>query len=312
MKMFNLKNRWVHRWGIGGFILLLLTLLFQTLKVIYHLDVSMHLPYTGEGEMHGNIWLTSYADGPTHIANRNAFVVSALNKGADFYLPYTAKHLDPDFAAKNAAILTQKRGAGFWLWKPHVILKTLSLMGPSDILIYADSGCLVVAPLSDLAKRLTTTDRHVLVFQNFHPNGPYTKRDLLRLMHMDTQEVRAAKQLQGSFLVVKNTPQARALLQEWLTLCEDERALTDRPSIEEYPDFIDHRHDQAILSLLWLKHPDLFLALPHEETADFFRLHRRRKFKGGSIFLRAYVIQPWRKIIHWSLLCFTPGYPSKQ
>ena len=288
--------------GAFGILALLLgPLIFQTIQLIHRVDLSMHPTCASATFSAGHLWFVSYGDGEAHLANQNALVMSALNKGADFYLPYRVKHLDATFSTKNSAILAQKRGAGLWLWKPYVILKALSLMGPTDVLVFADSGCLVVGSLSGLAKRLLEAHKHILVFENFHANGPYIKREALRLMGMDTPEVRGARQLQGGFLVVRNTPESRAFLQEWLEACAQEQALSDRPSKEEYPDFIDHRHDQALLSLVYLKHKECVLTLPHEETGRYFHLHRRRKLRKGSLFIKAYVPQPWRSVMHWML-----------
>ena len=38
-------------------------------------------------------------------------------------------------------ILANKRGYGYWLWKPYLIMKTLEQMNDNDILVYADCGC---------------------------------------------------------------------------------------------------------------------------------------------------------------------------
>ena len=288
--------------------MILVICLSQVIKTIHHMDTSMHPTCatvwendTASNHVNPHIWLASYAHGQAHEANQRALMVTALNKGAHFFFPYTSKHLDPDFVQKNATLLQQKRGAGYWVWKPHVILKTLKLMPDGDILIFADSGCLVVGSLGKLAHRLKTSGKQILVFENFHPNGPYVKRDLLRLMNMDTSKVRGSRQLQGGFLVLQNTPQVRDFIGQWQSLCENEKAVTDSPSPDEYPDFIDHRHDQAILSLLSLRFPHLVLALPHGETQDYFHLTRRRKMRKGSVFLRYYVSEPWRTLIHWTM-----------
>ena len=49
----------------------------------------------------------------------------ALKAGVDAARSYGKQHLGPDWLAANDAVLSQKRGAGWWLWKPYVILKTL-------------------------------------------------------------------------------------------------------------------------------------------------------------------------------------------
>jgi hypothetical protein len=44
-----------------------------------------------------------------------------------------------------------------------------------------------------------------------------------------------------------------AFISEWLTYAQNSRVITDDDNVlgfVNYPDFLDHRHDQAILSLL--------------------------------------------------------------
>ena len=66
--------------------------------------------------------------------------ISALENGFDVSIPYKFSDIDPDFANKNSWILSLPRGAGYWLWKPYLILKTLNTMSESDWLMYTDSG----------------------------------------------------------------------------------------------------------------------------------------------------------------------------
>ena len=44
---------------------------------------------------------------------------------------------------KNKEILSRKRGSGYWLWKPYLILKTLKeKLNYGDYLIYIDAAIL--------------------------------------------------------------------------------------------------------------------------------------------------------------------------
>jgi len=49
-----------------------------------------------------------------------------------------------DIDAKGKKILLKfknKRGYGYWFWKPYLILKIMKKMNAGDILHYADIGC---------------------------------------------------------------------------------------------------------------------------------------------------------------------------
>ena len=50
---------------------------------------------------------------------------SGLEHGFDRVINYCRKDIDSDFLNKNEYILNKVRGAGYWLWKPYIILNVL-------------------------------------------------------------------------------------------------------------------------------------------------------------------------------------------
>jgi len=58
-------------------------------------------------------------------------------------------------------------------------------------------------------------------------------------------------------VIIRKTDNSSRFVSEWLRWSEDPRLLTDVPNTQglpDYADFIDHRHDQSIFSLLTKKH----------------------------------------------------------
>ena len=54
-------------------------------------------------------------------------------------------------------------------------------------------------------------------------------------------------------LVIRKTPKSLSIINEWLIMCCSDD-ITDRKSlIENSPCFIDHRHDQSLLSIVLYK-----------------------------------------------------------
>ena len=56
---------------------------------------------------------------------------------------YDATVMDEQFRQKNQHILSQGRGAGYWLWKPYIIYKWLtdpSMEDDNSYVIYSDAG----------------------------------------------------------------------------------------------------------------------------------------------------------------------------
>ncbi len=194
--------------------------------------------------------------------------------------------LSSDFIAKNKTIMAKKRGAGYWLWKPYVILDTLKNATEGDLVIYIDSGIIIKKPLDLLINQLG--DFHMMAFYTSFKNLLYIKNDLFTQMGMDSNYAKQHLHYDAAILVMRNVKQTREFVEKWLKWCEDEHALTDTPSkSNESPEFIDHRHDQAIMSLLLLKEADniKLLALPMELKQKFFYHHRRREVNKSLVIL---------------------------
>jgi hypothetical protein len=70
---------------------------------------------------------------------------------------------DPIFANHNKNILNRKRGAGYWLWKPYMLLKELYLARDGDIIVYSDASVNFVANISYLTN--LTANQDIVVFK---------------------------------------------------------------------------------------------------------------------------------------------------
>jgi len=250
------------------------------------IDLSTDKTVQCQQNIPGNVWLISYADGgEVHLANQRALTASALNKCIDFYKPYNKKHIPSSYVNAHENIFSHKKGAGYWLWKPYIILETLEEIPENDILLYADSGSAIAKPIDSLVNKLDNGN-DILVFQNKHTNRGYVRRDLLTAMGMNNDFTLDSYQLQASFILIRNTNYAREFIRKWLKWCEKEEALIDSDSfIEEYYYNTSHRHDQDILTLLYLQNPQGVIVKPKEEVKEYFLHHRRRWLNYDLLFL---------------------------
>lgn len=161
-----------------------------------------------------------------------------------------------DFYKSNKSILMQNRGAGFWLWKPYLILKSLRSIKEGDVLIYADSGVEIISSVSPLIKILNINP--ILLFQDSgdSTNSQYTKGDCFALMNCDKEIYYNSRPVQASFQIYRNVESSRRFVTEWLAYCQNANIITDYQNIwqNNKKDFIDHRHDQSVLSLLAIKY----------------------------------------------------------
>ena len=154
-------------------------------------------------------------------------------------------------------IFEQKRGAGYWAWKPLVLLDALQ---ENEWVIYLDSDGIF--------------DNYPGIFDKFYNHdlaavdtgfnhGQWTKRDCFIIMDCNSEKYWNANQVWGG--VVSARQRGLNYIWEWAQYCSDHRCITDSPSCaENLPNFHEHRHDQSILTNLIIKHN-----LGRVSTSDF-------------------------------------------
>lgn len=167
-------------------------------------------------------------------------------------IKYNEQDISDRFREENSSILNEPRGAGYWLWKPYIISKTLFECPEDSFVFYCDSGAHFVGSVDQSLKLLSSLDQPFLIYE--HSGGQtenkWTKGDAIDLLEYKDFDL-SARQVVASYMLIRNCPEARAFIWTWLTACSDRRILTDDPS--SYPNpvgFIEHRHDQAVLSIL--------------------------------------------------------------
>ena len=159
--------------------------------------------------------------------------------------------------ADHADILDEPRGAGYWVWKPFIILDALKRVAAGDYVVYYDCGRAdgfrfrqSIAPLIEWCEH----ENNGMLPGVYWPatrNAYWTKRDCFVLMGADVESIWAAGQAQATFSVWKRTPGNIAIVERWLDYCCDRRIVTDDPNVcglPNLPGFIDHRHDQSVLN----------------------------------------------------------------
>ena len=199
------------------------------------------------------IHLVCFADERFRHAQQRP-IASALRHGVgQIHAFSTADLRQTDFYAKHKPTLDMSRGAGYWLWKPYYILRVLNEVKTGDFVWYMDSGTELLGPVGQLAD-VCSSAGGVLLFRNHgRPNKYWTKRDCFVLMGCDSEKYYEADQVNAAFSGFIAGPAATHFVEEWLWHCTDPRKLTDMANEcckPELPDYLAHRDDQPICSLL--------------------------------------------------------------
>lgn len=182
---------------------------------------------------------------------------TAIKWGADKVIEYSIDDIDDEFYEQNKHIFCYSRGAGYWLWKPYIILKTLQDIEYGDYLIYSDAGSAFVNRISYLIDILNRDHLDVLCFCINQWERRWDKRDALILMDADKDEILDSNQIWAGYILVKKTDYTIELISEYLRYAQDRRIITDEPNVmgyDNYPEFVENRHDQTIWSLLCKLH----------------------------------------------------------
>lgn len=188
----------------------------------------------------------------------------------DKVIIYTDKDL-PDEIILNP-LYKYERGGGYWVWKPWVIYHTLQKLNDDDILVYCDSGNELYEN-KEWEKWWSLMKKYNGIFFSYGATmEERCKKELLQ--HFD--EIRMLKhfyQLMGSLIIVNK--KALITIKEWLDIMLQKNELvTDVPPENlryESRKFIEHRHDQSVLSCVVYKREkldNLKILWQHSEYRD--------------------------------------------
>lgn len=169
---------------------------------------------------------------------------SALKFGCNSSTIYSPMNIDSQFNFDYQNILSQDRGAGYWLWKPYFIKRVLDSSKEGDIIVYTDAGVEFVNDVNYLIDEMSQT---IMVFGNGHRHGKWCKGDVLT--GMNCWEYKNHDQAQASCIILINGEDTRRFVNEWLEWCCKDGFIDDSKSeLPNDANFIEHRHDQAILT----------------------------------------------------------------
>lgn len=158
------------------------------------------------------------------------------------------------FITMNKNIFKYKRGFGYWLWKPYIISLKLSKLKKDEILVYLDCGSTIQNNniiLNNYLKILN--DKSIIVFANSdHLEKQFQKNRLLKHFNLDNDnEFLNSNHIESGCLLIKKNEESLNFIKQWLQLCEyNNYELLNDCLDSESTDFIEHRHDQSILSIL--------------------------------------------------------------
>ena len=142
------------------------------------------------------------------------------------------------------------RGYGLWFWKPYLILKAFEQMDEGDYLFYCDSGAVFISDIHQFIPDLEESRKSVLFFEQPLLARQFTKAETFHLLECDDY---SGNQLLGGYIFLKKCSESILYMQDWLHAMSDIRILSGEhflSNIQEFKNFVSHREDQSVLTIL--------------------------------------------------------------
>ena len=230
----------------------------------------------------------SFAAGPHFDSQYIARDARRLNL-FDEIKAYGAEDLGGRFWARHGAFIADnRRGYGFWIWKPFLIQRELAALRDDDILVYSDAGA-IIRPGEEAHAAMVQSFQHVqkvpagICASAINFSHKWCKEDAFVALGVTQDKDKQNNQYEGGRIICRKNPTSMRLVNYWAALAwgRHYHLFDNSPSrLPNHKDFREHRHDQAIFSILM-----------HRYGGQFYRgMH--------TIFLRcSYLMAVWGEFL---------------
>jgi hypothetical protein len=251
----------------------------------------------------------NYADENFKAQQDFASVMAKRRGGFDNVTCYTKDDIGKAFYEFNKHILDQKRGGGYWLWKPYFIHKKLQEIKDGDYLFYSDSGAFFLKNVDFLINELTEYNQDIMGFELPLIEKQWTKKELFTAMSCDSSEYYESHQVMSAFMLIKKTKLSVEFYKKYLEFSQNEINITDKYDVKVKQDefFIAHRHDQSIFSLLYksyklrpFKDATQYGKYPKEYSGskeEYLETNIIQLFKNGRLFRTVNYLEKYENVI---------------
>lgn len=180
---------------------------------------------------------------------------------------FTEHQLDAGFRSRHDGLLRKEiRGFGYWLWKPQAVLQALRDLPRGQLVAYLDLGCHVFRNPRFESKSLhelcSKSPTGIVVFQDSNSDPDlwshslervWTKGDLFSYLGVRSdRSVTDTPQIAATSFIFVVGERSENFFREWLEVAEaDQRNIDEsHSSSANFPEFVEHRFDQSIFSIL--------------------------------------------------------------
>ena len=237
----------------------------------------------------------NYSTPNFHQAQHFNSISGLLFGGFDLVMSYRFEDLEIEFVENNQDHFQNSKGGGYWVWKPYIILKALEKIEYGQYLFYSDSGSVFKRNIRRLISSINL-DQDIISFGLPYVEKAFTKPLVFQELNCESSRFQDSPQRLAGFILIKKSDRSMRLIEEWLTYSQNLIFVDDSHPSKDEEDFVEHRHDQSIFSLLVKKNnfkcyrdPSQFgnplkHFYPESKYAQLIYLHR-----AGKIGLRQFL-----------------------
>lgn len=167
------------------------------------------------------------------------------------------RELDEFWNLHSEFIKNNPKKYGYGIWKPYIVMKSLLLMNYGDILMYTDASCdfdIDCENVKEAFKEIVCKDDFEMC-SSLAENSEHlvSKLDLVYSMNMIEHADYKKPQIESKAFIMKKSDVMMKFVKAWYALSCKHELLTNKNFNFSFQDFIEHKCEQSIFSLLLKK-----------------------------------------------------------
>lgn len=178
------------------------------------------------------------------------------NKYIDEAIIYNLNDIETEFKNKNKTLFKSENYFA-WISKIYLINKKLKEIGDDDILLWLDSDIKNIKEegTCNLYSLCENSEHGIVGFHNnFWLEKFFTKKELFDHMALTDNIYYDTQQCYSGILLLKKNNFTLNLVNEWIRVGQNSELFDNNIKYEQHTEFITHKNDQSILSLLLKKY----------------------------------------------------------
>lgn len=167
------------------------------------------------------------------------------------------KDVSKNFILKTKPYIEDIKGGGYWLWKPYFLHKTFKEMSDGDVLLYLDAGCeLNIRGKKRFFEYIDIMDKNKGVLSFYLPyvnERKYTNDEVFKYFEVEPSDIiYDSFQIMAGSLLLRKNDLTKQLIDDFFNVAIQRPDLFSDIHNDKTTrsDFIAHRHDQSIFSVL--------------------------------------------------------------